>query len=500
MKDQLYKLFISYIKYVKPYLSKKLPTLKKKGAKEKIRIAYIDSSSWLRSIVENIEGSIEFNNLVSNFSVAFGCKPIKEFETGSIISRSHVSAQRYKIQNFFRRSNCYLEMSEGKSLDLNYYFKRLWSAFNERQVKTISLRLLDRVCFPEPLIDFGKFKIQRLLKEEFDALVDNHLNHIFYPYAELDTDKLTHYWFIKEESYKEKQKVNFSIIDIGVTWNEVFRVSRAFPDRVIQLLSLFDWKAGWKRSSNKIEEDMGWSGFSIPVSLHITDDILESPYPSPDLSELEFFPVYDGCGEEIGESPQFCIHIEKDELERLKNIIEKSQEFLEKIDLKQCNWEFLDIAMGYLAKAFFAEGLEQLLWHITVLEALLGEKSEVMNSIRRRLGIIFGDGEKKEIEEIHKKFNELYEFRSTFVHGRQTTDKKIYLGHLRLARDFARRSVLWFINFLSFLHSELAKNGIPFDKYPQLKELLFLIDFHIQCLEKEGRSINMPHGFPNLAI
>jgi hypothetical protein len=34
-------------------------------------------------------------------------------------------------------------------------------------------------------------------------------------------------------------------------------------------------------------------------------------------------------------------------------------------------WDFLNHALGYLVKAYFSDGLEQLLWHMTVLDALL---------------------------------------------------------------------------------------------------------------------------------
>ena len=57
MKDQLYKSFVSYVKYVEPYLRQKFPVPKEED--QKIRIAHIDRSFWLRSICENTEGIIE---------------------------------------------------------------------------------------------------------------------------------------------------------------------------------------------------------------------------------------------------------------------------------------------------------------------------------------------------------------------------------------------------------------------------------------------------------
>lgn len=491
MKDQLYKSYVSYVEYAEPYLRKKIPVLKGEETYKKIHIAHIDRSYWLRSITEKIEGSGEFNKLVTDFSDAFRSKSVKKLETGSMPYSS--------IKNFFRRSKFYLKIFEGKSVDIDKYFEQLWSAFNERQVKTISLRLLDGVYFPESVIDFRKFKIQRFSKKELDNLFDNKLSHIFYPYAELDTDKLSHYWFIREEREEKKQRVNFNIINIGITYNEIFRVSRTFPDRIIQLLALFDWGANKKRTSDKYDEDIGWLGFSIPISICITDDILKSPRPSPNLSDLEFIPVFDTHGEELGEEPQIYIHIEKDELQKLKFIVKESLRFLEDIDLKQCNWEFLDIAMGYLAKAFFAEGLDQLLWHIIILEALFGEKNEVMETIRRRVSNIFGKTE-SERKSIRKTINDLYDFRSDLVHG-NIFNKQVFKRHLSEARSYARKSLLWFLAYLSNIQQNLTQKQNYSKDYPRRKELLMLLDFNKEALERIHYLIEkLPMNFPNINI
>jgi len=490
LKDQLYKSFVSYVKYAKPYLRQKFPVPKE--GDQKIRIAHIDRSFWLRSICKNIEGSREFNNLVSDFSVACGGKPVKKVEKGS-----WVSMEQNAIQNFFRRSKLYLKIAEGKSINIDNYFEQLCSAFNERQVKVIRLWLLDSVYFSESIIDFGNFKIQRFSKEELDALVDNQLNHIFYPFAELGTDILSHYWFIREESSENIKGIDYVI---PISFDEVFRVPRNFPDRVIQLLALFDWEeVGIGGYQDKFDEHAGWEAFSTPIAIGITDNVFASPHPSPDLSKLEFFPFPTGPDGEIVEGPQFYHHIGKGQLERLKEIVEKSQEFLQSIDLKECNWEFLDIAMGYLAKAFFAEGLEQLLWHMTVLEALFGEKNKVMEPIRKRLGYIFGKTN-KERKAIGNKFDELYDFRSGLVHGNKY-EKRAYWGHLREARKLARKSLLWFLTYLSAIHQELAREQKPLRDYPKKEEIQTMLDFNKEALQRIGFLIEkLPMNFPNINI
>ena len=69
---------------------------------------------------------------------------------------------------------------------------------------------------------------------------------------------------------------------------------------------------------------------------------------------------------------------------------------------------------------------------------------------------------------------------------------------MRIARELARKTIIWFINILSYIHSEFQKNGISIDKYPNRDKLLTLIDFQIQCIENEKGEIYLPGGFPSI--
>jgi len=483
-KDQLYSSFKSYVECVVITLREKLS--RKTDPNRNIDLAHIDQASRLRSITENLENSKEFRNLVSNFSIALG----REAKEGG--------KERHALKNFFRRSGLYLGISEGKPLNVDESFERISSVFSERRIKITNLRLIEEVYFPEEAINFDEFGIERFSKAKFDELVDNRLNSVFYPYAQLDTDKLCHYWFIKEEKYKKAEQKDFFSIDLGITWDELFRVSRTFPDRVIQLLTLFDWETKWIAETDDIKQDTGWLRFSTPIRLYMTDDIFQNPYPCPNLSGLEFLPYFDATGEEIGEAPTFPIDLEKDELERLKSYVRETQRFLNTVNLEECEWEFINVAMGYLAKAFTTDGLEQLLWHVTVLDALLGESNEVVGSLKRRLPNIFGKTE-AEKKKIRKTIDELYTFRSDLVHG-NIFKNDIFQGHLREARRIARNSLVWFLDFLTIIHKELARDNIPLKNYPKRGDFLILLDSEKSDLERLGILMQkLPKTFPNLS-
>ncbi len=101
-------------------------------------------------------------------------------------------------------------------------------------------------------------------------------------------------------------------------------------------------------------------------------------------------------------------------------------------------------------------GLGQLLWHITTLEALLGEPREVTATLAKRVALITEQTNKAR-GEVRKQVQELYDFRSSIVHGKTTLrTNRIHEGHLRKARNLSRLVLLWFISFLSAIHSRFA--------------------------------------------
>ena len=290
-KDHLYQSFISYVEQVKLYF--KSSAFNKRTE----NIVYIIRPYQICTIVEQLEKLEEFSRLVSDFSVAFGGKPIKKSVLSSVSYCRNDSIHRYRLKNFFRRSKLYIKIAENNFKNVDVYFEHLWSASNGRKVKTTSFRLLEGVSFPEFDIDFGKFKIQKFSKSELDKLVDNQLNQAFYPYAELDTKELQNFWFIVEKSYITYPKIDeWSEINL----DESLLVSRTFPDKTIQLLSLFEWENKSLMSGDD-NDDMilGWLKFSVPWSFHISDDIFKNPSRIQDLPELPYSPNFDPQGNEI---------------------------------------------------------------------------------------------------------------------------------------------------------------------------------------------------------
>jgi len=308
----------------------------------------------------------------------------------------------------------------------------------------------------------------------------------------LDTIKLEDFWFIVEEKTLIKKRLNSSWLNFDT--EDFYKVSREFPDRVVQALALFDWE-NFEAHSEKIENDPGWFGFSLPISIELNDDLFENLRNAPNLSILAFEPDFDPWGEEVGEKPCFLFSMFEKEIERFEDTVKNYNDFINSIELHTCNWDFLDIAMGYLAKALLTKDhLEQLLWNITVLEALLneeGEKDGITGNIKRRLCLILGENDQKKIDSIRKSFGDLYDFRSKLVHGK-SLKKELYQGHLRKAREFAGETLRWFIDTLASMHSDLAKKKMALDKYPTHKNILLAVDYKLKRLKGDFGEIDFP--------
>src|SRR5262249_34073406 len=159
-------------------------------------------------------------------------------------------------------------------------FESFWSALMRRKVRTVRLRLLDRVWFTSKTLDFGIFRIQKFTKDELDELIDSKIRKTFYPDTCLNTEFVSQYWFIVEENLTEHGLATKS----EITWGSL-AVQRNLPDRAIQLLSQHEWTPDWVQEDFD-EEDRFWMGFRVPFSFRVSDDVFGRPTFIPVVPNL----------------------------------------------------------------------------------------------------------------------------------------------------------------------------------------------------------------------
>jgi hypothetical protein len=441
----------------------------------------------LGDLVKDIEGGSEFHTLVQATRDEFGnteLAPDGDMTSISMIQATHYESDwRHAVGNVLRRSGFYMNIFEEKLNDPSEEFERYMQVFKRPERKISYLALLEYVSFEQNNIDCGHFQIKRFSRDELDAVLGNSINEIFYPWAVVDLDQITDYWFIYIEETVSATEIGYINLDFDLSDDDRYCVKmrytpRPFPallESIIKLLALFDWPTsyGWGEA---VESATGWNRFNIPFVLTVTDSLYESPSLPSRFERLWKEPIFDGMtGEESREKyPVILISLNEQETESLIEFVKRTHENLQKLDFEKSWWHFFEIALNMFVKAFFADGLEQLLWHITAIEALLGENGpDLTAKLARRIAAICGKTEEKDSLRDRKKFKKLYTFRSNLIHGNRFKKNEVDSRHLREARDFARRALVWFLEFLVMIQNGILQSQI---KYPKRNLLLKLLD------------------------
>lgn len=373
------------------------------------------------------------------------------------------------------------------------------ASFDKRDETVTYMAPMEYVSLEQAHLQFPTFAIQKFNKVQLDHIFSTAINELHFPWAVIDTTALSDYWFVIAKEKLSIRPLGEIPIDLGSIGKVDIRYS-PFPvlENTFQRLALFDWQPDYGRYEKPGErpEWQGWLGPKIPFSIRLSDNLLSAPQRAPIIiSELEMEPTLSPLtNEEWGEHPARYINLDEAETQSLASFIRHTDRLISSIGATQEVWPFLARALGFHVKGFFTKGLEQLLWHITVLEALFGEDSPgTTRRLAKRIATVLGRSIEEQ-KQVRKRFEELYEFRSRLVHGDEFK-KQIWEGHLREARDMASRSLLWFINFAKVaLDTNRTRN--PTD-LPNREELLALLDLQPKTVARLGAIIHAaPSSFP----
>jgi hypothetical protein len=425
------------------------------------KVVYIVSSKRdnLIEAVNKIESGQIFHDLVELTR--------QEYDDNDFFKKYYESDGRSLVSNFFRRSGSYLEWFNNIKVDAHALCRKYHDAFQKRYVTTRYLVPLGLVGFPGyEFIDFGSFKIRRFTEEQLNDITNNSINEIFYPNSVWNGKKLSLLWFLEILCKKEIKEIN-------VNYDYDYKIMPNFlehPEEVnyaLYNLLLFDWE---KVTERVWDEGDRWDGFEIPFVSKFDDNLIDYPKWAPDLSI-----IYNICPKEWDDPLLLFEFLDEETILNFKDFVQRNQKLL---DEKLFNtWPFLRTAFEYLKKAFFTRSYpnapEQLLWHITSIEALLAEpKKSITRLLKDRLSHILGET-KNERKRIRDEFNKIYDIRCDLVHGNPWQEGLSY-KYLLDARNFARETCLWFIYFLSILKNKVTDDA----DIPSRNDILSFIDLH----------------------
>ncbi len=231
-------------------------------------------------------------------------------------------------------------------------------------------------------------------------------------------------------------------------------------ESAVQRLCLFNWEGDLRSVIVDEECDGGWLGPRIGPVLTISPDLREWPRRIPPMPDFDDEPT----------APYIWTAVEEAQADALIASVQRVGTLLANIR-KRSETRFIRIALRYLRRAYMSRGNDQFLSHIFTLDALTGNRGGGRTKrLARRVATILGesDDERRRIED---RVTKLYDFRSALVHGDEI-EPKTRTGHLREARSFARRTLLWFLNAAVELSS--ASQALDWRR----EDLLRLLDSH----------------------
>lgn len=533
--DELKKAFDDYLYILKKEFTKPIDVA---TLGEIVFRELANKYSDLNSIIYRLEEHPAFHSLVSASQTAFigkaKCIALLMLNCNTVFRKPVLDNALWvaAISNFFRRSGCYNDFYDRKEVDNDKLFNSFYSDLKKSEIEITYLIPLEGVRFNNTSMDFHGFEVRQFTESELESFLQNRINEAFYKWAVADISLLTNYWFLCIKEIVPVLEIAQSYIRSKdrIVPSKFNRYSLKVQ-RALQILSLYSWGNKGKTADDEFDDELidfeeateliteeearkkkadinktqikglksPFTPFKCPFVFELDDNLINFPSKKPSLS----IPQNDGllskisslADEEIAKEfgiekmPFPRLHFDESETNYFASKIRETKVIIDNLSA-DANFAFITNATGYLVKAFFSEGLDQLLWHIAVLEALLGEKEEIRNRIARRVAIILGDTEAKR-EALRKQINELYDFRSDLVHGNKFR-KDVEAEHLWIARNLAQKTLVWFLNYLN----HLKKEG---HNLPDREDILLLLDLK----EKKKLSVkelldSLPQGFPNI--
>jgi Apea-like HEPN len=366
---------------------------------------------------------------------------------------------RIALGAFLRQSGAYLALHAGQRPPSPDTVDRLSSLLLQSQKAVTHLAPIELIHLSEIRLAFDSFEIRKFDRSELAVITQNPVREAFYSYAALDLNVLDDYWYLVVTETVEVRPW----LDLTDIFNPRVAFSYTGYPRVVEkalyALVLHDWvdRFSSRRKSarpSKRESDEEPFFPHIPFVLSFSDYWLEAPGTAPDTELLAREPYFDNEGEEVGDHPSYAFYFDATETAALQRNLSGFSTRLNLIEKHSTEWRFIYSALGFLTKAFLTNNMEQLLWHVTAIEAVLGQKLEsggLTGTLNRRIAEVFG-GSNQDRKSYKQMFSDLYAFRSDLVHGNaRLVDQKIMKGHLGDARDMARGVVAWAIGFLSHI-------------------------------------------------
>lgn len=304
-----------------------------------------------------------------------------------------------------------------------------------------------------PPLSFGPARVAKFERDELAALFDAPRLERLYPNLPLDIERLFQFqWLVVEEVVTldprfEARSAPILFTDLGRDLGEIDPHLGKFP-AIVERTLFFLLLAAWEDWSTMLEVD--WRGFRIPWVYTLSDDLCIRPSRPPDAETLSWEPrfVTDRSGEELEIERPLSYNLDEAAEPGLSLLTESAwQEFEDALGTPV----FETPVMHFIVRAFLADGMDEVMAHMTAIEAALGVESDHKVGMRPKLNphkdlrstgrLVARIAALLQDVPAARGYGALFDVRSAFVHGRGrlqriSTQQKVEAR--RLARRIAR--------------------------------------------------------------
>ena len=327
------------------------------------------------------------------------------------------------------------------------------NAIDETYRRTATLR---RHLCPLDLADdlqelrFGNARVERFGAEELSALFDApRLGRNFHN-RPFEAKRLAQFqWLVVEEEIAidprpEARTAPFMFIALDRDFGEIDPHLGRFPPAVEAAL-FFLLLAPWEKWSTMQEVD--WRGFRVPWIYTLDDDLFIRPFPPPSADSLTLEPwiVQDHWGEDVELERPTTLRLDDDAATELALFTDQAWR---QLDAARSTSIFETPIAHFLVRAFLADGMDEVMAHMTAIEAAVGLEmdhkkwlrpkpdphkavSSATDRVAARIAAVLNDRASVQ------SYKDLFELRSTFVHGRAGL-QKVSTTQRVMARGLAR--------------------------------------------------------------
>lgn len=301
-----------------------------------------------------------------------------------------------------------------------------------------------------PMLNFGNARVAEFSADDLAGLFDAPRLARNFHNQPFEAKRLAQFhWLVVEEEIvldprPEARTSPFMYMTFDRDFGEIDPHLGRFPP-VVEAALFFLLLAPWERWSTMQEVD--WRGFRVPW-IHTVDDdlfIRPSPPPSADSLSLEPWIVQDDWGNDIELERPTALRLDEDATSGLALFTDSAWRELE---TARATGLFETPVAHFLVRAFLADGMDEVMAHMTAIEAAVGlemdhkkwlrpkpdphkKVSSATDRVAARLAAVLSDRASVQA------YKDLFELRSTFVHGRAGL-QKVSTTQRVMARSLAR--------------------------------------------------------------